>query len=429
MPEDDLPGDADDGSSYTPPLPPEDRLWRHPSELGAARSGLRVEAPPPRGQRRVGAALTALAGGLLGSIVTVGLLAVVGAFDTRVVHQRLIEQPPGPESLQFLTGLDTGTADAAALARRAEPALVRVEATTPLGVMVGTAVAVSSEHLLTSADVLRRAEPSLPLLTVMPDGSRVEAEVVAEDRYTNLAVLRVAGADLQVPSWGSSDGLVAGSDVLVVGAAEQNARSATVSRGVISSLGIRTTVDNGVTLHDLLRLDANMVPVTRGGVVLDLNGDVIGVVSTIAKDDGGSERIGYATPIELARLVTDSVVRYGRPTEVWLGVDGQSLTTEEASTVNLTGGALITSVTPQGPAQVAGLAQGDVITAIDQDPVDTFTALILALRSHSPGEPVVVSIVRAGEIRLIPIYLGRRPAAEQERAADASPGEAPTMPM
>lgn len=431
MPEEDLPGDADDGPFFSSPLPPEDRLWRHPSEVGAARAGVAparpVEAPRQRG---LSAALTTLAGGLVGSLVTVGLLAVVGAFDTRVVQQR-IEAPRGPEQLQYVsTGFDTGTADAAAVARRTEPALVRLEASTPVGPMVGTAVAVSPEYLLTSADVLRRAEPGKPLVTVTPDGDRAEAEVVAEDRYTNLAVLHVPGASLPVPSWGTSDGLVAGSDVLVVGAAEANARSATVSRGVISSVGIRTTVDNGVTLHDLLRLDANMAPVTRGGVVLDLNGMVVGVVPTIGEDDAGAERIGLATPIELARGVADSIVRYGRPTEVWLGIDGQSLTAEEASALNLGGGALVTSVTPQGPAQVAGLAQGDVITAVDKAPVDTFTALILALRSHSPGEPVVVNIVRGGEIRLVPIYLGRRPAAEQQQAAPGPSGAAaPTMPV
>ncbi len=442
MPEDDLPGDAEDGSPFNFPLPPEDRLWRHPSEIGgqARRGGplplpLPAPAPPLPGRRfgGVGTAVVALAGGLLGSVLTVGMLAVVGAFDARVVEQRTVEQPPGPGSLSRLTSLEVTSEDTATVARRTEPALVRLEVNAPVGTATATAVSLGGEFLLTSADLLRRSDPGTAITAVLPDAKRVAAQVVAEDRYTNLVVLRLPGASLPTPSWGSSETLVAGTDVLVVGAAEENARSATVARGVISSVGVRTTVDNGVTLHDLLRLDANMAPVSRGGLVLDANGMVVGLVSTFASDGDGSERIGLATPIELARAVADSIMRFGRPTEVWLGVDGQTLTPTEASTLNLDGGALITTVTPQGPAQVGGLAAGDVVTAVDQVPVDTFTALILALRTHQPGDPVVLSIVRGGEIRLVPLYLARRPLAEQERASGPDGGadgadETHTMP-
>ena len=426
MPDHDLPGDADDGSSFSFPLPPEDRLWRHPSEVGG-----QFHAPPVRRRTRpsrLAPVLTALAGGVLGSVLTVGMLALVGAFGTRVVERRLVEQPPGPGSLQQLTSLEADAADAAAVARRTEPALVRLEVRGPLGAGRGTAVVVGPEHLLTSADLLRRSDPAQPVTAVLPQGERVTAEVVAEDRYTNLAVLRVRGAELAVPTFGSSEALVAGSDVLVVGAAEQNARSATVARGVISSVGVRTTVENGVTLHDLLGLDANVAALSRGGVVLDGNGLVVGIVSTLAADEAGAERIALATPVELARAVADGIVRHGRPTEVWLGVDGQTLSPEEASGLNLSGGAVVTSLTPQGPAQVAGLAVGDVVTAVDQVPVDTFTALILALRRYVPGDPVVLSTMRGGEGRLVLIYLARRPTAEQERVGAAGEAGTPTMP-
>lgn len=422
----DLPGadDGDDDEDFTAPLPADDRLWRHPSEVGGE---LRSRLQRPN-LKVVGVAATASA--VLGSLLTVGLLVAVGAFRGRVIEERVVEQPPGPEFVRVAQPGSTSV-DAADIARQTEPALARVDVVTPLGPLSGTAVAVEDGYLVTSADLLRRADPGATPVIVAPDGDQAEVEVVAIDRYTNLAVLR-AGGDLRQPAWGTAEGVVAGADVFVVGAAEANAKSASVSRGVANAVDVRTVLDNGVTLHDLVRLDANMLPGTRGGVALDANGLVVGLVSTIGRDDAGSERIGFVTPIDVVRTVAERIIRFGRPSEVWLGIDGRSVTHDEASALPITGGALVESVVPGGPADVAGLAVGDVISAIDGTAVDTFTALILRLRESAPGSSASITVLRGGESTTLPAILGKRtdspPPEEAEEPAPATPGAPANVP-
>ena len=208
----------------------------------------------------------------------------------------------------------------AAMARRVEPALARVEVSTPLGRQAGTAVAVRQEgYYLTSADLLANKDD---VWLVLANDQSVRATVVGIDRVTNLGVLRAGGDPGRPPHLGIEPGAAAGADAVVVGAAERGARGPSVAKGVVSAVGVRYQIDDGTTLHDLIRTDANMIPGSKGGVLLDSAGAVVGIITTIGKDEAGVERIGFAMPIEYASALADSFILFGHPAPVWLGIVG-----------------------------------------------------------------------------------------------------------
>ena len=425
MPVDDPRGEgdpADDPTAYGPPLHPDDRLWRHPSEVGRdmrSASGdpsgevtvpvVALDADRRRWRPGVGTVAVGVLSGVLASLLTVSGLALTGALDGRVV-ERITEAASGPRSLEATTQpalLTTGTPDVAGIARRVEPALARLEVTTTVGRQTGTAVAVRTDGVfLTSADLLVNATDVTLVLT---DGERLKATLVGVDRVTNLGVLRIAAKATTAPTWGDSAALVFGSDAIVVGAAEQNARSPSVAKGVVSAVGATYVLDDGTTLHDLIQTDANMVRGTKGGVLLSGNGSVVGIITTVGKDETGSDRTGFAMPIEYARALAESYIQYGHPSPVWLGIVGRTLPKDRADSLGVPGGVQVDTVAAQSPAQVAGIAAGDIIVAADQRPVETWSAMNLALRRLDPGDMLPLTIRRGDETLQTLTFVSRQP--------------------
>jgi S1-C subfamily serine protease len=415
---DELGGDADEGPSPGPPIHPDDRLWRHPSEVGrslqpVSGTGTGDEAGNAGGRarrrHRPAGTLIALAvtAGLVGSSLTVGVLFLGGAFDRQVV-ERVYEQPMvAARNFEVAGGAAAGGDTVAAMARRVEPALARVEVSTPLGPETGTAVAVRREgYYLTSADLLENKDD---VWLALPNHQPVRATVVGVDRVTNLGVLRAGGDPVAVPTWGASSALVPGADAVVVGAAERGARGPSVAKGVVSAVGVRYQLDEGTTLHDLIRTDANMIPGSKGGVLLDSAGAVVGIITTVGKDEAGVKRIGFAMPIEYASALADSFILFGHPAPVWLGIVGRSLPREQAEQLGISGGVAIDTVVPQSPAALAEVAANDIIVAVDGTPIDTWSAMNLALRRLNPGDPLTLTIQRGTDTIGALTYVARPP--------------------
>jgi S1-C subfamily serine protease len=415
---DDPSGDADDRSSSGPPLHPDDRLWRHPSEVGGAMRGAALAAGVSKPPKRSRSALLAvgLTSGIIASVMTVGALTLVGALDRTAVPTRsytsAIGANRGFEVSTTPASLSTLSTDPSTMARRVEPGLARVEVTTKSGRLTGTAVAVRADgFFLTSAELLQNDDVWL----TTADGNRSRATVIGVDRVTNLGVLRSESDKVTVATWGTSGGMVAGADAVIVSAANSNARSPSVARGMISATGVRYTLDDGTVLHDLVRTDANLVPDAVGGVMLDRDGAVIGIVTTIGKDPAGVARTGYAMPIEYAKALADSYIVFGHPAPVWLGVVGTTLSKEQAESLGITGGVLVDSVTPQSPAQIANLQPGDVIVAIDNKPVDTWSTMNLALRSLDPGDPLNITFRRGADTVQQLTFVARPPQTYRDQ--------------
>ena len=365
-----------------------------------ARPDLRPTALPPT-KRLTGVlvAVAGLVGGLVGSVGTVSGLFALGVFDrdTQVIEASApttaAAAPVVTSPAQVTSGV--ATTEPATIARQTGPALFRIEADGPQGKEIGTALVVQSGYVATSRELIQSATTIL----ASADGSKkAKAELVGEDEWTNIAVLKVDSA-LLTPTWGNSRSLVAGDDVVIVGAAEATSKTPSVAVGVVNNLKLRQTLDSGMILHDLLRTDTNLLPGSRGSVVVARStGSVVALVTTVGRDETGVERIGYATPIETVRASAEALIRTkGRPNEAWLGIQGESLSDEDAAALGVAGGVKVMAVRELSPASLAKIAPGDVIIEVNSKPIAGMNPLVIALRSIGPGNPASLTLRRGAE--------------------------------
>jgi S1-C subfamily serine protease len=338
----------------------------------------------------------------VGSLVTVGALNASGAFDRRVVERPLTEPKEAVSVLDQMAVVSSGSEQSGwtDAVRRIEPSLARVEAAAGGTTVNGSAVAlradVDNTYFVTSGDLLRRAET---ITLVLSGDRRKRAEVVQFDQYTNIGVLRVPDEKAPLPTLGSSKSVQPGTDALVAGAPSRTSSSPSAARALVSPSNSEHQLEDGVVLQGLLQTDANIAASAKGGVLLDVNGRVIGLIVAMGSDETGVERFGYAMPIETVKATADSLIDTGSPARVWLGIEGTDLPLDQAQMLGLSGGAVLKNVDSRSPAQMSGLAAGDIIVQIESTPVDGMTTLVMNLRAHKPNDTISLRYVRQAEVR------------------------------
>jgi S1-C subfamily serine protease len=390
MPLDD---DADDDVGGTgPPLPPDDRLWRHPSELREhGRSGAAAEQLVEDDPRRPMTWATSLAAGLVGAALAVGVIAVTGTLSPRVVERQVVEKVAVTPVVS--SPMVRGERGVVAVAERLSPTIVRLDVDGDDGSATGSGVLFRDDGLvLTSAHVVAGTSA---ISVVLTDGRRLDARLVGADAATDIAVVDVEGDGFPVAVLGTSEGLEVGAPTIAIGSPLGLAGGPSVTTGVISAVGRRVEAASGETLHGMIQTDAPIAPGSSGGALVDANGAVIGIITAVASEPGG--RFGFATPIDLAHRVADQLLRTGHTVHGWLGVEGADLGTDVAQSMGVEGGALVRSVAPSSPAEAAGLAPDDVITEVDGEPVGSISELVVELRDRDPGDDVVLGYWRGGE--------------------------------
>lgn len=270
--------------------------------------------------------------------------------------------------------------------------------------------------ILTNNHVVEGAQK----LTVKLDDEReFEADVVGTDKATDLAVIRIKGkpGNLVPLEFGNSDQLLIGEWVVAVGA--PFGLNETVTAGIISAKGRQNT---GITTYgNFLQTDAAINPGNSGGPLVNLDGKVIGINTAIFSQSGGYQGIGFAIPVNLARNVMESLVKYGKVTRGWLGVSIQPLTGDMASTLGLSSrqGALIGDVVEGGPAEKAGLHRGDVVLALDGRPLADANDLMNQVALLRPGATAELTVWRDGRKITVKAKVARR---EEESIASMQPG-------
>ncbi len=280
-------------------------------------------------------------------------------------------------------------------------------------------------YILTNFHVVQHAER---IEVQLQDGRRFVAQVVGADPATDLAVIRIAARDLPAASFAESSGVRPGQWAIAIGS--PFGLDYTVTTGVVSSVGRGGLGMNEI--EDYLQTDASINPGNSGGPLVDLDGRVIGINTMIIGRGAG---IGFAVSAELARRVATQILEHGRVRRAWIGVSFQELTPELAAAFSLgersRAGALIADVVPRGPAARAGLRAGDVVVAVDGQPVREGRDLLRAVLRHDIGTSVRLEVVRDRRRRTMTLTTAERPGAEREdapvrTAATPSANRAPT---
>ncbi len=270
---------------------------------------------------------------------------------------------------------------------------------------LGSGVIVSSAgYILTNYHVIRDADA---IQVDLVDGRTAAARVVGVDPDTDLALLKIALAHLKPIHMGRSNDLRVGDVVLAIG--DPYGVGQTVTQGIVSALG-RSQLGLS-TFENFIQTDAAINPGNSGGALVNTRGQLVGINTALFSPSGGSNGIGFAIPVNLARGVMKQLITYGRVRRGYLGVEPQDITPQLAQAFQLksTDGFIITSVARGGPADKAGLVPGDVIETIDGTPVDNSRDALNRIAGKPPGTLVVLGGVRRGKSFRVKVRVAERP--------------------
>ena len=282
----------------------------------------------------------------------------------------------------------------------------------------GSGVIVNAKKglIVTNHHVVRGAEK---IVVRLNDNREFKAKVVGDDPETDIAVIKIDAKNLTQLDIADSDKLRVGDFVVAVG--NPFGLRQTVTSGIVSGLGRHGL---GNRYEDFIQTDASINPGNSGGALLNLKGQLVGINSEILSQSGGNIGIGFAIPANLMKSVYQQIVKYGKVKRGRLGVGGQNITPELAKAlgVDVDQGVVVTQVTPDSPAEKAGLKERDVITQVDGKKIDDFSALANAIGLRAPGDKVNLTILRDGDTKQISATLAK--ASDLADAGSAATGGA-----
>ena len=389
--------ESDDGSPFRRPPALDDRIWRHPSEVGGA--GTTPGGPRLVPQHTVW--LIAIAAALGASVLSTGVLLGVGAVHTRT-HQVIPTSAtlPGPPA--------AAVEPFVAIAERVRPAITQIKVTRGAERGSGSGVLFREDgHVLTNAHVV---DGATSIQVVLSSGREITGQVVGSDPVTDTAVVKIDGGPFPVAELGTAADLKVGQAVLAIGSPLALVGGPSVTAGVLSALHRSVKTRGDASLFDMIQTDAPISPGSSGGALVDGTGRIIGVTTAIAVSDVGAEGLGFATPIDVARSIGDELIATGKATHAWVGIEGRDLDGAVAHDMSLDGGVMVSSIRPDEPAAVAGLAVQDVILSVDGRPVLSLGAFVVSLRAHRPGDVVTVEVMRDRQRISKAVTLAERPA-------------------
>ena len=270
------------------------------------------------------------------------------------------------------------------------------------GVALGSGFIIDASGLIvTNRHVIENAEK---ITVILHDDTTLPAELVGADTLTDLALLRVRPEKpLQATRWGDSDRTRIGDWVVAIG--NPFGLGGSVTQGILSARA--RDIQQG-PYDEFLQTDAAINRGNSGGPLFNLAGEVIGINTAIFSPSGGSVGIGFAVPSSLAKPIIEQLRQNGRVRRGWLGVQVQQVTPEIAEALGLGAprGALVSSVSPNGPAARAGLMVGDVIVSFDQKPIPQMRRLPVLVAGTPIGNHIDVSFFRQGRERTLEITVG-----------------------
>jgi putative serine protease PepD len=388
-----LHGQQAHGQQPTGAVPP---VFQPPAQPG-------VPAQPTRrpGRWRLGVAAGLVGAALIGGGAGAGVMALT--------DDGPVATASGTAAQSVVIKDAQNATSTTAAAAKAAPSVVTIYVSTSSGSGSGSGVVLSADGYVLTNNHVVTLDSSTDQATVQvrtADGTLYDAKVVGTDPTSDLAVVKLDGASgLSPAAFADSDDVQVGDLAVAIGA--PLGLSNTVTDGIISATNraVATGSDTDQTVIDALQTDAAINPGNSGGALVDAEGKVIGInsaIATVASSDlpgqessqSGNIGVGFAIPGNTAKRIAQEIIDTGKATHALLGVTAQTASDNADSAVGT--GAQLVTVQDGSPAADAGLAAGDVITAVGDRSVTTSTELTAAVRSAQPGEKVTLT-VRRGE--------------------------------
>ncbi|GAB7032156.1 trypsin-like peptidase domain-containing protein [Streptomyces sp. NPDC021749] len=312
------------------------------------------------------------------------------------------------------------------IAQRALPSVVTIEAQGATGEGgTGTGFVYDKQgHILTNNHVVASAADGGKLTATFSNGKKYDAEVVGHAQGYDVAVIKLKNpgdATLNPLPLGKSSNVQVGDATIAIGA--PFGLSGTVTTGIISAKDRPVASSDGggsqASYMSALQTDASINPGNSGGPLMDAGGNVIGINSAIQSagnggglggesGQSGSIGLGFAIPIDQAKRVAQDLIKTGKPIYPQIGVQVGMRDTGDGATIAQTGNNGSDAVTPNGPADKAGLQPGDTITKLDDTVIDSGPTLISEIWQHKPGDQVTLTYKRAGKEHTAKVTLGQR---------------------
>jgi S1-C subfamily serine protease len=357
-------------------------------------------------------ACSALLGGIIGAIV----IAVAGVGQ--------VSETAAPSTLSFASRPQSrAILSPEQIYARDSPGTVYVQVLTATEGVSGSGIVLDrAGDILTNEHVVAGATQ---VAVTFENNVTVTGSVIGSDTSSDLALIRVNPAHLLLHplTLGNSNGVAVGDAAATIGAPFGLNR--TFTTGVISATDRTITSPNGFPIQGALQTDAPINPGNSGGPLLDAAGDVIGINSQISTDTGSGDGVGFAIPINLAKTKLPELLRGGVVRHAWLGLSGANVSDlPSAVGVKVKSGAYVEQVLAGSPAAAAGLhggnrtvitaegefaAGGDIITAVNNKPVQSFTQLENITASAHPGEKLRITYLRGGRTHQTVAVLGTQP--------------------
>lgn len=402
------------------------------TESGSASGGL-PPALPPTGRRQprrpgwggvfaVGAGAAALA-----SLLTAGIVLQTQDNTTTTVastgSQSTVKAP--------VTSSKSSSPDWGAVSKAVTPSVVAVKVSGQNGSGEGSGVILDKTgRIVTNNHVVSGTGSDSSVLVVLSDGRTYKASVLGTDSSTDLAVIKLSNPpdDLTPAVLGDSSAVAVGDAVMAVG--NPLGLASTVTTGIVSATDRPTTTQAESTdptsgggeqvVTNAIQTDAAVNPGNSGGALVDAQGRVIGIPSSIASlstgsalgesSQSGSIGLGFAIPIDEVKDVSSQLIKGGSVSHAWLGVgpDDGTATTGGATR----DAAVLKEIINGGPAEKAGLKTNDAVIAVDGEPVNSALSLVGQLRERQAGTAVTLTVVRDGKAIDVKVTLGTKPASE-----------------
>jgi serine protease Do len=265
-------------------------------------------------------------------------------------------------------------------------------------------IATTDGYIITNNHVVEKAKK---IYVTLSAGERMKAKIVGTDPLTDVAVVKVEENNLPAAVLGNSDKLEVGEWVLAIGNPFSEILKHTVTAGIVSATG-RSNLALPTRFQDFIQTDAAINPGNSGGALVNLRGEVIGINTLIVSGTGGYQGIGFAIPINMVKMVMDSLITKGKVVRGWLGVQISAVDEKMAKALGLkkAEGILVTNVEEDSPAEKAGLKREDIILKFQGKKPESLSELQLMVAASKPGTEIELLILRNGKEKVIKMTLG-----------------------